>query len=99
MYSQLVASNTHLYPDTRGGVIHVNMELSTTTRGKAKLLWNGYVYTKHIEKHGMGMMIWWHSTCRVSKHCPTSGYTELLPANPVLKPLSLNMPLKNICWF
>ena len=35
------------------------MELSTTSRGKAKLLWNGYVYTKHIEKNGM---IQWHCT-------------------------------------
>ena len=57
------------------------MELSTTTRGKAKLLWmplwNSYAYTKHIEKNGM---IRWHGACRVSKHCPASAYTDLLPA-------------------
>ena len=56
------------------------MELSTTTRGKAKLLWNGY--TKHTEKNDM---IRWHCTCRASKHCPASAYTDLLPAYPVLK--------------
>ena len=60
----------------------MNMELSTTTRGKAKLLWNGYAYTKHIEKNGM---IRWRCACRASKHCPASVYTNLLPANPVLK--------------
>ena len=58
----------------------MNMELSTTTRGKAKLLWNGY--TKHTEKNDM---IRWHYTCRASKHCPASAYTDLLPAYPVLK--------------
>ena len=56
------------------------MELSTTTRGKAKLLWNGY--TKHTEKNDT---IRWHCTCRASKHCPASAYTDLLPAYPVLK--------------
>ena len=49
----------------------MNMELSTTTtRGKAKLLWNGY--TKHTEKN---VMIRWRCTC---------AYTDLLPAYPVL---------------
>ena len=56
------------------------MELSTTTRGKAKLFWNGY--TKHTEKNDM---IRWHCTCRASKHCPASTFTDLLPAYPVLK--------------
>jgi hypothetical protein len=56
------------------------MELSTTTRGKAKLLWNGY--TKHTEKNDM---IRWHCTCHASKLCPASAYTDLLPAYPVLK--------------
>ena len=56
------------------------MELSTTARGKAKLLWNGY--TKHTEKNDM---IRWCCTCRASKHCPASAYTDLLPAYPVLK--------------
>ena len=56
------------------------MELSTTTRGKAKLLWNGY--TKHTEKNDM---IRWHCTCRASKHYPASTSTDLLPAYPVLK--------------
>ena len=56
------------------------MELSTTTRGKAKLLWNGY--TKHTEKN---YMIRWHCTCHASKLCPASAYTDLLPAYPVLK--------------
>ena len=54
------------------------MELSTTTRGKAKLLWNGY--TKHTEKND----IRWHCTCHASKLCPASAYTDLLPAYPVL---------------
>ena len=58
------------------------MELSTTTRGKVKLLWNGYAYTKHIEKNGL---IRWCCTCCASKHCPASAYTDLLPTNPVLK--------------
>ena len=58
------------------------MELSTTTRGKAKLLWNGYAYTKHIEKNGI---IRWRCTWHVSTHCPSSVYTDLLPANLVLK--------------
>ena len=58
----------------------MNMELSTTTRGKAKLLWNGY--TKHTEKNDM---IRWRCTCHASKHCPASAYTDLLPAYPVLK--------------
>ena len=58
----------------------MNMELSTTTRGKAKLLWNGY--TKHTEKNDM---IRWHCTCHASKLCPASAYTDLLPAYPVLK--------------
>ena len=56
------------------------MELSTTTRGKAKLLWNGY--TKHTEKN---YIIRWHCTCHASKLCPASAYTDLLPAYPVLK--------------
>ena len=56
------------------------MELSTTTRGKAKLLWNGY--TKHTEKNDM---IRWHCTCHASKLCPASAYTDLLPAYPMLK--------------
>ena len=56
------------------------MELSTTTRGKAKLLWNGY--TKHTEKNDT---IRWHCTCHASKLCPASAYTDLLPAYPVLK--------------
>ena len=56
------------------------MELSTTTRGKAKLLWNGY--TKHTEKN---YMIRWHCTCHASKLCPASAYTDLPPAYPVLK--------------
>ena len=56
------------------------MELSTTTRGKAKLLWNGY--TKHTEKNDT---IRWRCTCRASKHCPASAFTDLLPAYPVLK--------------
>ena len=57
------------------------MELSTTTRGYCgKLLWNGY--TKHTEKNDM---IRWHCTCRASKLCPASAYTDLLPAYPVLK--------------
>ena len=30
-------------------------------------------------------MIRWHCTCRASKHCPSSVYTDLLPAYPVLK--------------
>ena len=30
-------------------------------------------------------MIWWRCTCRASKHCPASAYTDLLPAYPVLK--------------
>ena len=29
-------------------------------------------------------MIRWYCTCRVSKHCPTSVYTDFLPANSVL---------------
>ena len=56
------------------------MELSTTTRGKAKLLWNGY--TKHTEKNDM---IRRRCTYRASKHCPACAYTDLLPAYPVLK--------------
>ena len=52
------------------------MELSTTTRGKAKLLWKAY------RKNGM---IRWRCACCASKHCPASVYTDLLPANPVLK--------------
>ena len=56
------------------------MELSTTTRRKAKLLWNGY--TKHTEKN---YMIRWHCTCHASKLCPASAYTDLLPVYPVLK--------------
>ena len=56
------------------------MELSTITRGKAKLLWNGY--TKHTEKNDM---IRWRCTCRASKHCPASAYADLLQAYPVLK--------------
>ena len=56
------------------------MELSTTTRGKAKLLWNGY--TKHTEKNDM---IRWHCTCHASKLCPANAYTDLLPAYPELK--------------
>ena len=79
-YSKSLASRTHLNPDTQGEAIHVNMELSTTTRGKAKLLWNGY--TKHTEKNDM---IRWHCTCHASKLCPASAYTDLLPAYPVLK--------------
>ncbi len=62
--------------------IHVIMEVTTTTRGKPKLLWAGYAYTKHTEKNGM---IRWRCTCRASKHCPASVYTNLLPANAVLK--------------
>ena len=58
------------------------MEISTTTRGKPKLLWNGYAYTKHVENNGI---IRWRCACRASKHCPASAYTDLLPANPVLK--------------
>ena len=58
------------------------MEISTTTKGKPKLLWNGYAYTKHVENNGM---IRWRCACRASKHCPASVYTDLLPANPVLK--------------
>ena len=30
-------------------------------------------------------MIRWRCACRASKHCPASAYTDLLPANPVLK--------------
>ena len=30
-------------------------------------------------------MIRWHCTCRASKLCPASAYTDLLPAYPVLK--------------
>ena len=30
-------------------------------------------------------MIRWRCACRSSKHCPASAYTDLLPANPVLK--------------
>ena len=30
-------------------------------------------------------MIRWSCACRASKHCPASVYTDLLPANPVLK--------------
>ena len=30
-------------------------------------------------------MIRWRCTCRASKHCPASAYTDLLPAYPVLK--------------
>ena len=30
-------------------------------------------------------MIRWRCTCRASKHCPASAYTNLLPAYPVLK--------------
>ena len=30
-------------------------------------------------------MIRWRCTCRASKHCPASVYTDLLPAYPVLK--------------
>ena len=79
------------------------MELSTTTRGKAKLLWNGY--TKHTEKNDM---IRWHCTCRASKLCPASAYTDLLPAYPVLKidhnhcpePMKLEVIfLKEICLY
>ena len=79
-YSKSLASRTHLNPDTQGEAIHVNMELSTTTRGKAKLLWNGY--TKHTEKNDT---IRWRCTCRASKHCPASAFTDLLPAYPVVK--------------
>ena len=30
-------------------------------------------------------MIRWRYTCRASKHCPASAFTDLLPAYPVLK--------------
>ena len=30
-------------------------------------------------------MIRWRCTCRASKHCPGSAFTDLLPAYPVLK--------------
>ena len=30
-------------------------------------------------------MIRWRCTCRASKHCPASAFTDLLPAYPVLK--------------
>ena len=46
------------------------------------LLSNGYAYNKLIETT---CMIRWCCTCHASKHCPASAYTDLLPANPVLK--------------
>ena len=81
----------------------MNTELSTTTRGKAKLLWTGY--TKHTEKNDM---IRWHCTCHASKLCPASAYTDLLSAYPVLKidqnhcpePMKLEVILfKEICLY
>ena len=57
------------------------MDLSTTT-GETQSFCGMATYTKHIEKNGM---IWWRCACRASKHCPASAYTDLLPANPVLK--------------
>ena len=45
------------------------MELSTTSKGKQSFC-------------GVAMYI--PSTERKSKHCPTSVYTDLLPANPLL---------------
>ena len=61
-------------------------------QGKAKLLWNGYAYTKHIEKNGM---IWWRCTCRASKHCPASAYTNLLPNCLLITKMSYH---QNVCY-
>ena len=37
------------------------------------------------EKREKNGMIRWRCACRASKHCPANAYTDLLPANPVLK--------------
>ena len=85
-YSQPEASRTHLNPDTHKVklyIIHVNMELSTTNRWKATLLWNGYAYTKHVEK-----MAWYRGTVHVvqaSTALLVRTPTCYVPANPVLK--------------
>ena len=66
-YSQPVASRTHLNPDT-----HVNLELSTTTRGKQNFCRKAYQPDR--EK--------WHDKVALCMSCKQAltCYTDLLPA-------------------